>query len=246
MFHLGRVEKLSSLGFVEDENCNCERDRLGLLRQRHHFIAEEFAKYGELVFVERVVSRKLDLKRIFLLLLRALKGRFFVKHVERDRPGFRFIRSLYLADSGWFAAAFNRFWYRVYLRSVVQNAVIYSFTPMISKFPGAKIVCFDVIHNWWEMGWNRDEIGSRLAQMMDTADMVICDSPPVARKYLMDWQSKGLKLVLPGLTRAWYEATKSARSGLESKTRLPELVFSETFVAIVIWRLLKHFPKFLD
>ena len=195
------------------------------LKQRHHFIAEDFANQYDVVFVERIASRDLSSKNLRLFLLNKLRQSRKRRLLPLSDTNIKFVKSLYIPSDSFAAKTFNRIWYKLFLKRYVNDAFVYSFTPMIDLLDGHRCLCFDIIHNWWEMSWNQDVIAKRLNLYLEKSNVVITDSLPIYDRLHKRSLSVAPVLLLPGLSKNWLEFFQKEEHARNVKIASNKLVF---------------------
>ena len=195
------------------------------LRQRHHFITEDFANQNDVVFVERVVSRDISIKNLKFFFLYRLKQ--FKKNNSKvqSRSNIKFVKSFYIPSDNIFARVLNRIWYKLFLEKHVKNALVYSFTPMIDMIEGYRSLCFDIIHNWWEIKWNQEVVAKRLNLYLEKASIVVTDSLPIYNRLNQLSLQSAPVLLSPGLGKKWLDFFQQEVFTRQEKTVKNKLVF---------------------
>tara|TARA_B100001027_G_scaffold170530_1_gene122024 strand:- start:8917 stop:10029 length:1113 start_codon:yes stop_codon:yes gene_type:complete len=195
------------------------------LRQRHHFITEDFAKHHDVVFVERIVSRELSFKNLKSFLLNKLRSSKKIKVQIQSRPNIKFVKSFYIPSNSILATILNRLWYKLFLEKYVKDAFVYSFTPMIDLVQGYHCLCFDIIHNWWDMKWNQKVISKRLNLYLKKADAIITDSPRINDRLAELNLQSSPRLLIPGLSKRWFDFFQIESREYKKKISSNRLVF---------------------
>lgn len=197
------------------------------LRQRHHFITEDFANQHDVVFVQRIASRDLNIEnlKLFLPSILRLRPSKKIKTQTQGSSNIKFVNSFYIPSDSIVASILNRIWYKLFLEKYVKDAFVYSFTPMIDLIEGYRFLCFDIIHNWWEMKWNQEVISKRLNLYLEKANVIITDSLPIFdRLRKLSLQSMPL-LLLPGLGKDWFNFFQDESHKYKLKITSNKLVF---------------------
>ena len=195
------------------------------LRQRHHFITENFAKQHDVVFVERILSREISFKNLKSFLLNKLRSSKNNRVQIKNHSNIKFVKSFYIPSNSIVAKILNRIWYKFFLEKYVKDAFVYSFTPMIDLVEGYRCLCFDIIHNWWDLKWNQEVISKRLNLYLKKADAVITDSSPINDRLTMLNLQSSTKLLLPGLSKEWFDFFQTESQVSKKKISSNRLVF---------------------
>ena len=195
------------------------------LRQRHHFITEDLANQHDVVFVQRIASRDLNIDTLKSFLLSIVRPSKKFKTQIQGSSNIKFVKSFYIPSDNIVASIVNRIWYKFFLEKYVKDSFIYSFTPMIDLVEGYRFLCFDVIHNWWEVKWNQEVISKRLNLYLERANVIITDSLPIYdRLRKLSLQSMPI-LLLPGLGKNWFNFFQTENHKYKLKITSNKLVF---------------------
>ena len=101
-----------------------------------------------------------------------------------------------------FFRIFNYLLYRIYYKKFFIDSVIYQFTPMFNFDKNdPKFQVLDIIHNWWDMPWNQNQIKKQLQQKIKNSDLIISDS----KSLMSSKQISDYLLIEPGLSSKWYK-----------------------------------------
>jgi hypothetical protein len=181
------------------------------LDQRHHHLARYAVKNGfKVEFVQRVVSRVPNFKDLYSI----TKKFFFSKNnlqKHKDVPPQLILRkSIFLPPTLFFSGIYNWLVWFFYERYRQKNAIVYSFVnnphliggrfPIYAKY---RIAAFDVIHNWWEFLWQKDQHKKIITKSLDCYQKLITDSPEIVKRI----ERNGFEphLMLPGIERGWID-----------------------------------------
>ena len=181
------------------------------LDQRHHHLARHFLGRGlEVHFVERVVNRIPPLGELLARLWRGFRGQAGEAAPRKPvPPGLALRRSPFLPHVYRIFRPINYWIWWVLERRRQQGALVYSFVDNPVLFGGrlhryrkSCLAVFDIIHNWWDFPWHRDFHRRAVAQTLELAERVICDSPAVRERYLPE--ALPVHLMLPGVAPEWF------------------------------------------
>jgi hypothetical protein len=71
-------------------------------------------------------------------------------------------------------------------------------------------VCFDIVHNWWEIPWWGQNQHSLTNYLVQNATFVICDSAALTVK-LRERFNREISIVTPGVDESWLEPDRSSK-----------------------------------
>ena len=195
---------------------------ISFLKQRHHYIAEEFSKYGDVIFIERVASRSFTIKNVSKYLYGFIRNfKFFNRSAIVNKGNITTLKSFYIPSNSVLALLYNKFLFKFLYQHHFKDSFVYTFTPTFN-FHGSKYVCFDIIHNWWDMPWNKKYIEIKLSNLLKNSDLVICDTKPIFDK--LD-NKINKKLMLPGLSNKWLDGCRNTQIKNNFDKKLKNIVF---------------------
>lgn len=189
------------------------------LDQRHHHLARHFLGRGhEVHFVERVVNRIPPLGELLARLWRGARGGAGEPAPRKPvPPGLALRRSPFLPHVYRIFRPLNYWLWWVFERRRQQDALLYSFVDNPVLFGGrlyryrkSRLAAFDIIHNWWDFPWHSDFHRRAVAQTLELADRIICDSPAVCERYLPE--ALPVHLMLPGVAPEWFSDARERSS----------------------------------
>jgi hypothetical protein len=157
------------------------------LEQRHQLIAKHMSESGwSVFFIERIPSRVPGLFEVFKIAFQIIKN-LSKKKSYPNPENIKLVKSFYLPPKNVIFRAINDLLSKFFYSKLCENGIAYSFTPTsasIIKYMHKYNfqVCFDIVHNWWEIPWWGQNQHSLTNYLVQNATFVICDSAALTVK----------------------------------------------------------------
>lgn len=185
------------------------------LEQRHQLIAKHMSESGwSVFFIERIPSRVPGLFEVFKIAFQIIKN--LSKKKSYPHPeNIKLVKSFYLPPKNVIFRAINDLLSKFFYSKLCENGIAYSFTPTsasIIKYMHKYNfqVCFDIVHNWWEIPWWGQNQHSLTNYLVQNATFVICDSAALTVK-LRERFNREISIVTPGVDESWLEPDRSSK-----------------------------------